>query len=189
MAVTPLLVFGVSLAGGCKEKTAGAGAEPIATGTVRGKPQKLTWAAYDKRMEEYVECLHKNGMPGVRYKGHDENAKVDEELAGIPADVGEKVYPAFQKCGTIQPTWMERPVPFAHDKASPEDMAIARAMARCIRANGVPDYPDPVPDFHALSTAEKNAIDKFNPKDNPDVKVAMGKCRKDLGLPEPDERG
>lgn len=190
VAVVPLLGFGVSLAGGCSGKSAGAKDAEAKSGTsaqASGKPARLTWAAYDKRMEEYAECLRKNGMPSARYKGHDENAKAGDEMAGIPSDANKKLYPAIEKCNGVDPSWEERPVPFSWDKATPEELVTGRAIARCVRSKGVPDYPDPVADPNGLSNAEKDAMEKFTPKLNPKVKEVLPQCYKELGVPDPEE--
>jgi hypothetical protein len=189
VAVTPLLGLGISLAGGCGGKSAEASGSTDAAASPSGQasPGRLSWAAYDKRMEDYAECLRKNGMPSAKYKGHDENAKPGSEITGMPTDANQKLYPAIEKCHGKEPTWQERPVPFAAEKPSGEDLAKQRLLARCMRENGVPDYPDPVADPNARSDAEKDAFEEnFGPKGkNPKVKPALEKCAKELSLEPP----
>jgi hypothetical protein len=50
------------------------------------------------------------------------------------------------------------------------DEAAGRAYAQCIRANGVPDFPDPDPDGRLRGPAHEQ-------QDNPKFRAAQEKCR------------
>ncbi|MBG0567692.1 hypothetical protein [Actinoplanes aureus] len=59
----------------------------------------------------------------------------------VPSDVDrEKMAAAEKACRQYAPDGGERPEP------DPEAIELTRQMAKCMRENGVPNFPDPQPD-------------------------------------------
>ena len=59
----------------------------------------------------------------------------------VPSDVDRKeMQEAEEACRQYAPDGGERPVP------DPEALEQSRQMAKCMRENGVPNFPDPNPD-------------------------------------------
>jgi hypothetical protein len=79
----------------------------------------------------------------MRAEGVDMPDPGPDGMAGIPAmpagdeAVAKKLDAAMEKCRELLPNGGEPP------KASAEDLAKARDYAKCIRENGLPDFPDP----------------------------------------------
>ncbi|MEU7823021.1 hypothetical protein [Catellatospora sp. NPDC049133] len=111
---------GVASAGG--SPSAVASADPI--------------TAYVEGQRAWVKCLRAEGV-----QVSDPDPKGNVSFTGNPKK-DPKFLAASQKC---QPLQQPRPAEL-NDKVSPEDLEIARRYAECMRANGVPEFPDPGPD-------------------------------------------
>ncbi|MCW3839133.1 hypothetical protein ONA70_03355 [Micromonospora yasonensis] len=160
----PPLLFGLAVAG-CganpdtpQVATAGgvaAGASPSASASVSD----------EDRQREFVKCMRENGVdlpdpePGQRGMKIQIGAGIDKE----------KVQPAMEKCRSLLPNGGERP------KLTSEQVEKLRELARCMRENGVPDFPDPGAD----GSLQLNGVFKM---DDPTIKAAMEKCRPE-GVP------
>jgi hypothetical protein len=117
----------------------------------------------------------------VRYTGHKASAKgEEEEMSGLPADTAQKLYPAFEKCDKKGPGRRDRPEPFAQHTMSAAELAEQRALAKCIREHGFPDYPDPDPQGH--STPNKYSDNKVG--QDPKLDDAIKTCSRQVGIPE-----
>jgi hypothetical protein len=187
LALAP--VVGAALVIGCaacgtKSKpgvasAAGQNGGPAASGAARA----TSWAAYDKKEEEYAACLRDHGLPNVRYTGHKDSAtSPDDEMSGIPADANKVVYPAFEKCTVKGPGRGDRPEPFAEYTMPAAELEQQRAVARCVREHGFPDYPDPDP--HP-GPGSPNKYSNNKAGQNPKLDEAFKTCRRQLGIPEP----
>ncbi|MEW2357632.1 hypothetical protein [Spirillospora sp. NPDC029432] len=88
------------------------------------------------RMREYAKCMRANGvdMPDPSADGRVE-VKV---TGGKPGE--DRLKAAEEKCRKLMPNGGKLPKPDA------KRMAEARAMSKCMRENGVPDFPDPDPE-------------------------------------------
>ena len=89
---------------------------------------------------------------------------------GLPADGAapdrEKLEAAHQKCKHLMPDGGDLPKP---DPAQVESM---RQFAKCMRANGVPNFPDPEPDGK-IKIQSFAGVDR----DDPAFRAALEKCR------------
>ncbi|MFU8851554.1 hypothetical protein ACNAW0_11310 [Micromonospora sp. SL1-18] len=161
--LVPPLLFGLAVAG-CGSNpdtpqvaTAGgiaAGASPSASASLSDQD----------RQREFVKCMRENGVdvpdpePGQR--------GMNVRIGGADR---EKMQPAMEKCRSLLPNGGERPA------LTEEQVEKMRELARCMRENGVPDFPDPGAD----GSLQING--KFKP-DDPKIKAAMEKCRPE-GVP------
>jgi hypothetical protein len=85
----------------------------------------------------YAQCIRANGVPEFPDPDSQGNFRgASHELQGDP-----KFQAAVQACRALAPGG-------AHDQnlGRPAFVEQARKFARCVRANGVPDFPDPGPD-------------------------------------------
>jgi hypothetical protein len=97
-----------------------------------------------EQLRKFASCMRENGidMPDpetdgegrVLFKGPGGGAE-----GGTPPD-REKFEAAQQKCKQYLPNGGEPP------KLDPEQIEKARQFSKCMRENGVPDFPDPQPD-------------------------------------------
>ncbi|MFI6333216.1 hypothetical protein ACIBBG_33725 [Micromonospora chersina] len=111
---------GVASAGG--SPSAVASADPI--------------TAYVDGQRAWVKCLRAEGVDVS-----DPDPKGSVSFNGNPKK-DPKFLTASQKCFSLQQPRPAEP----NDKVSAEDLEIARRYAQCMRANGVPEFPDPGPD-------------------------------------------
>jgi hypothetical protein len=122
------------MAAGCAKTT-----ETPGVATAAGSNPKSTASAapsaepYDPI--KYSECMRDNGMSWFP-------DPVDGKMTvAIPADVDKgKLKEAEEACRQYAPNGGERPEP------DPEALELGRQMAKCMRENGVPNFPDPEPD-------------------------------------------
>jgi hypothetical protein len=108
----------------------------LALGGCGGEAPKKTAADDNAKMREYAKCMRANGvdMPDPSTDG-----RVEIKVTG--GKTGEdKMKAAEGKCRRLMPNGGKPP------KADAKQMAKMRAMSKCMRENGVPDFPDPGPD-------------------------------------------
>jgi hypothetical protein len=139
-------------------------------------------AAYVEAMRGYVACLR---AEGVRVSDPDPNGRLQFEgdLKALKAD---PVWVAAQeKCRALLP-----PVPDGiQDKPvkTPEEIEVARRYARCMRANGAADFPDPGPDGY-LPDRGSEGSPVWN-QTGPGVERATRVCAAIIGDPTVAGRG
>jgi predicted small secreted protein len=96
-----------------------------------------------EQMRRFASCMRENGidMPDPETDGEGRvlmRGPGDGEGGASPDR--EKFQAAQQKCKQYLPNGGEPP------KMNPEDVEKARQFAKCMRENGVPNFPDPQPD-------------------------------------------
>ncbi|WP_433532805.1 hypothetical protein ACQPYA_12825 [Micromonospora sp. CA-263727] len=121
-----------------------------------------TEASDDERRLAFARCMRENGVdmpdpgagngPTFRFDGSVDRSKVEA---------------AMEKCRELLPNGGQSP------QLDAEQLEQMRAMARCMRENGVPDFPDPAPDGRIQ--IQRDAL-RINP-DDPTFRTAMEKCR------------
>ncbi|MFD2764328.1 hypothetical protein [Micromonospora eburnea] len=143
--------------------TAGGGAAASPSATV-------AQVSDEDRQREFAKCMRENGMPDFPDPEPGEGGKFRVK---IPAGQDrEKAQAAMEKCRSLMPNG-GKPV-----KLDPEQVEMVRQLAKCMRENGVPNFPDPGPDGALELTGDAG----FDPE-SPSVQAAMEKCRKDGGAP------
>jgi hypothetical protein len=131
-AVPLLLLTALAACGGGGEEgpgvaTAGNGASASAS------PDPSAPAAdEEERKQQFTDCMRAEGvdMDDIRSEGGG---------VAIRADKG-KTQAAMEKCRKYLPNGGEQP------QLSPEDVEKMRQYAKCMRENGLPDFPDPDPE-------------------------------------------
>lgn len=164
LLVLPLLV-GLA-ATGC----AGAdpGGEQVATaggGTASASPSASAVQVSDEdRQREFAKCMRENGLPDFP----DPDTGDGRGFRIRIPDGADKatVKAAMEKCRSLMPNGGKAV------KLDPEQVEKVRQLARCMRENGVPDFPDPAAD----GSVQFNGAAGFDP-DNPTMRAALEKCR------------
>ncbi|MFG2056824.1 hypothetical protein ACGFI9_22650 [Micromonospora sp. NPDC048930] len=163
LLVLPLLL-GLAVAG-C------AGADPdgkqVATaggGAASASPSASVAQVSDEdRQREFAKCMRENGLPDFP----DPETGDGKFRIRMPAGADkEKVEAAMEKCRSLMPNGGKAL------KLDPEQVEQVRQLAKCMRENGVPDFPDPGPD----GAIELKGGTGFDP-DSPTMKAALEKCR------------
>ncbi|GIE87912.1 hypothetical protein [Actinoplanes regularis] len=132
-------------------QSAGATAKPSATATSSFDPDAPI---------RFSKCMRENGMT---WFPDPQNGKM---AIKIPDSVDKKAFEeAQQACRQFAPNRDNAP------KLSAEDLEKARQMAKCMRENGVPNFPDPQPDGGIHLDSKMN----LDPE-SPTFKAAEQKC-------------
>ncbi|GAA2414880.1 hypothetical protein GCM10010191_26150 [Actinomadura vinacea] len=125
LVMVPVLAFGTSACGGADAQGK--------SGTPNAKA-----ASDQEKLREFAKCMRANGVDMPDPSG---DGRVTVKMSGKPGSQGmAKMDEAQRKCRKLMPNGGKPPKP------KPEDLAKMREEAKCMRANGVPDFPDPEPD-------------------------------------------
>jgi hypothetical protein len=124
---------------------------------------KTVTSAAPDQARRYAQCIRANGVPDFP----DPDAKGRFTGAGHEQQDNPKFQAAQQKCRGLA-------VGGEHEKlGDPAFVAAARKFAQCIRANGVPDFPDPDAEGRFTDAGHEQ-------QDNPKFQAAQQKCRSKL---------
>ena len=114
---------------------------------------------------KFAQCMRENGVPDFEDPKFAEDGSIDD--LSLPKGVTpEMAADAQEKCEKYLPNGGEP------EKPNPEDLTKIQAYAKCMRENGMPDFPDPDPD--GRFKFENGAP---NPE-APELKAANEKCDK-----------
>lgn len=164
LAIPLALAVGLSGCGGKDDgsqgiATAGKGAAATPSASASSEPADL-----QERRLQFARCMRENGVeipdPGPDNEG------------GLRFRFGQGIDPkavegAMEKCRHHLPNGGERP------RLSAEDQEKLREFAKCMRDNGVTEFPDPGADGGIRINRD---ILRINP-DDPTFKAAEEKCR------------
>jgi len=157
-ALATLALIGAGCGAQAPSERATASASATATRTAETK-----LSARDKAVR-FAECIRAHGVSDFP----DPNAKNDFEY-------GVSVTPAVwnaavSACKALQPPGT------LSSKRTPKEQSAGLAFARCIRANGVKDFPDPVNGEPLINTYKIPSSNK--PGGMTILNAAMQKCRR-----------
>lgn len=113
---------------------------------------------------KYARCMRENGVPNFEDPKFDEEGQIESLSMPKGTDI-QIAEAAHEKCKEHLPDGGEP------EKMNPEDVKKIRAYAKCMRENGMPDYPDP--DSEGRTRFESGT--EPDP-DDPDLKAAHEKC-------------
>ena len=191
-----LLAAALALGGLCITSGTAACSQPAAPGVATaggnepaGSAQARSWAGYDAKMTAWVACLRDNGSAGARYEGHKSSAtSLWDEVTGLPTDPlvaapDDRAAPEDQRggCGEKAPLPSERPEPYAVPVVSAAEMAERQAFAKCMREQGISDFPDPDSD-PGSDAGQPAGGSESKVGDDPKRDAAGNACRKQLGI-------
>ncbi|MFD7258548.1 hypothetical protein [Streptomyces sp. NPDC059874] len=132
---------------------ASASASPSALPSASASQSGQAKGAVDPKQADFFRCLKEKGLP---MKETDSGIPIVDSSKADPVKVKE----AESACDS------RRSVP----PATPEQLAEAKALTACMRANGVPNFPDPDP-----KTADHDT-EKLRLKESAEGSAAMKKC-------------
>jgi hypothetical protein len=113
---------------------------------------------------KFAQCMRDNGLPDFKDPGASGGGG-----ALLPQGADPKqVQAAQEKCKQYLPNGGEPP------KVSAEEVERSRQFAKCMRANGVPDFPDPAGDSGAMGGRQLEGVDTKSPE----FKAGVQKCEK-----------
>ena len=152
----PLLLLGLGLAA-CDSAGATPGVATAGGGTLAASASA---AADGEQGRAFAACMREHGvdMPDPQPGGGGLGAELDK----LDKDKG---FGAVDACRDLMPGGGK------DVKLDPDQLERQRALAECMRANGVPDFPDPDPDGGAA--VREYILDKHDD----DVLAALEKCQ------------
>lgn len=107
----------------------------------------------------YSRCMRENGLPA--FPDADAEGRIRIPLGSIDPDSAE-FRAAGDACRHLAPAgWGE-------ETAAPGDAEVMLEFARCMRENGIPDYPDPDPNAGVRITLDPN---------EPKAQAALERCK------------
>jgi hypothetical protein len=133
------LIAMVALISACGSKA------PAATGT--GTPGANKAATKLEQAVKFSQCMRSNGVSNFPDPSASGQLTIDAIANGSGVDTNT---PAFQQalsaCKDLEPPG------FTGTERSAQQQEAGLKFAQCIRANGVPDFPDPTPDGALVDT-------------------------------------
>lgn len=135
----------------------------------------------EERMRQFAQCMRDNGIdmsdPEVIAGGGAVQPAIPAnpggEQEGPPsAELQEKLQKANEACQHLMPEGGTQ------GQADPEAVEKMRNFAKCMRENGIENFPDPQPDG-GMAVGPDTGID---PRD-PAFQEAAKKCREQAGMP------
>jgi len=152
VAATVLLCAGTACAGPPAAHVATAGQGPASSSPVDAV----------RLAQRYVDCMRSQGVAMLDRLTAEGKPQIDKSKVDL-----DRLGPAMERCRRFLPHGDETQRPAA------EDVAKMRRYAACLRAHGLPDYPDPDPDTGqpAMSDSLANRL-----KSDPHLATAMRAC-------------
>lgn len=165
LTAVPMILLATVLAG-CAAAADDGGGVATAGRTSAGPSASPTVAAdEEERRQQFIDCMQAEGVE-VEVEGDAGSGK-----SGIRARQGQDgnsdMKAAMEKCRQFMPNGGEAP------KLSAEDIEKMREYAACMRANGVPNFPDPDPETGGIKIESQpgDGLDKDS------LKEAEEKCK------------
>ena len=160
-----LVVLGL---GACGADKADTGVATAGGGAAKPSASASAGPAGDDAALKYSACVRANGVPN--FPDPDPNGGLDLDLGKLGVSK-EKMDAADQKCKQYMPNGGQP------QKIDPAKLALARQYSQCMRANGVPKFPDPDAYGGIALDGGKLGMDPIGAT----VKAAEKACQKYLG--------
>jgi hypothetical protein len=127
-------------------------------------------AANAQKAVKFAECMRSNGVSEFPDPDASGSLTIDGIVNGSSLDPNTPAFKhAIGACRDLEPAG------FMGSRRSPQQMQAALEFAQCIRANGVPDFPDPA---NGQPLVDTNRIPSAAaPGGMSILHVAMQKCR------------
>jgi hypothetical protein len=127
-------------------------------------------AATAQKAVKFAECMRNNGVSDFPDPGASGQFTIDGIANGSSLDTSTPAFTqAISACKDLEPAG------FMGSTRSPQQMQAALEFAQCIRADGVPDFPDPT---NGQPLVDTNRIPSAaEPGGMSILKAAMQKCR------------
>ena len=119
----------------------------------------------------FAECMRHNGVSAFPDPPASGKLTIDAVVNGSSMDPNSPAFTqAISACKNLEPPG------FTGQKATPQQTYARLKFAQCMRANGVPDFPDPTPNGPLLDTRRIPSLAGKDPRTDPGLQAAMPKC-------------
>jgi hypothetical protein len=127
-------------------------------------------AANAQKAVKFAECMRSNGVSKFPDPGASGKLTIDAIANGSSLDTSTPAFThAISACKALEPAG------FTGSKRSSQQQQAALKFAQCIRANGVKDFPDPIPNGPLVDTGRIPSA--AEPGGMSILRAAMQKCR------------
>jgi hypothetical protein len=163
MRTITVILAALLLMAGCGGKN---GDDGVATAGDGAKASTSAPAPKDQKEQalRHARCMRENGVPGYPDPKFNDNGGQSIDLDGLDQ---AKVEKAAQACRQYEPNGGEP------QKLDPQRLEQLRAYAKCMRENGVENFPDPT-DQGIQVDGNKSGLDPASPS----YQTADKACRK-----------
>ena len=128
-------------------------------------------AADARQAVRFAKCMRSNGVSDFPDPGASGKITIDGIANGSSVDVST---PAFKQamgaCNDLEPAG------FTGSKRSAQQQQAALKFAKCMRENGVPDFPDPTPNGPLIDTSRIPSAAGRGARSIPGFRAAASKC-------------
>jgi hypothetical protein len=130
-----------------------------------------TTASNHAEAVKFAECMRHNGVSQFPDPPASGNVTIDGVVNGSSLDPNSPAFTqAMSACKHLEPPG------FTGQKATAQQASARLKFAQCMRANGVPDFPDPTPNGPLLDTRRIPSLAGKDPRTDPGLLAAMHKC-------------
>lgn len=120
----------------------------------------------------FSQCMRANGVSGFPDPDASGALTIDGVANGSSVDTRSVVFQqAISACKNLEPSGFT-----GHTRTAQQQEA-ALQFARCVRDNGVPDFPDPTADGPLIDTTRIPSLAGKDPRSDPGFTAATQKCR------------
>jgi hypothetical protein len=172
----PALVAAVLLAAACANgpsENAGSSGDSSAggkAGSNAGSGADQDGAARQPAVK-FANCMRENGVSQFPDPDASGRLTIDGIANDSSVDVTSTAWQrAIAACKDLEPAG------FTGDKRTAAEQAVALEFARCIRENGVKDFPDPDPNGPLVDTNRIPSLNGKGGRELPALNAAMKKC-------------
>ena len=142
-ALALLALIGAGCSSGAAENGDTGTGSSVGAGTSTAKKP----ATNREKAVRFAECMRENGVPEFPDPDGSGELTIDAVVNGSSVDPSGAAWTqAIGACKDLEPSG------FTGHKRSAGQQKAALAFARCMRANGVPDFPDPAADAPLVDT-------------------------------------
>ena len=143
-ALAPIaIVVLISACGSSTPAGTGTGTSSASGASGGGNPT----ATNHEKAVKFAECMRDNGVSAFPDPPASGNWTIDAIANGSSLDTSTPAFTrAVSACKSLEPAG------FTGSKRSSQQQSAALKFAQCMRANGVPDFPDPVPNGPLVDT-------------------------------------
>jgi hypothetical protein len=120
---------------------------------------------------KFAECMRSNGVSDFPDPGASGRFTIDGIANGSSLDLNTPAFKqAMSACKNLEPAG------FTGSKRSPQQQHAALKFAKCMRENGVPDFPDPTPNGPLIDTNRIPSAAGRGARSIPGLTAAASKC-------------
>jgi hypothetical protein len=121
---------------------------------------------------KFAECMRANGVSAFPDPNASGELTIDAVANGSSLDTSSAAFKqAMSACRGLEPPG------FTGGKVTPSQRTARLEFAKCIRENGVPDFPDPTPNGPLIDTNRIPSLAGKDPRSDPGLQAAMQTCR------------